>query len=55
MLLPQNVPNVLKHLRLSNTGGWEGTEIVVIIAGNWATYKVCVQLQSPQMLPRVST
>jgi hypothetical protein len=36
----QNVPNVLKHVRLANNDGWQGTEITVVISGNWTTYKV---------------
>ena len=34
------MPHILKHVRMANTGGWEGTEITVIISGNWTTYKV---------------
>lgn len=35
----KNEPNVLIHKKSPNTEAWKGTEITVVIGGNWTTYK----------------
>jgi len=35
----KNCPRVIKHEQQSNTEKWIGTEMQVLIAGNWTTYK----------------
>jgi DNA topoisomerase VI B subunit len=35
----KNCPRVLEHKKIPNTEKWVGTEIEVLIAGNWTTYK----------------
>jgi len=35
----KNCPRVLKHTQQTNTEQWIGTEIQVLVAGNWTTYK----------------
>lgn len=35
----RNCPHVLKHTKSTNTKGWVGSLIKIMIAGNWTTYK----------------
>ena len=35
----KNEPNLLLHEKRSNGDGWRGTEMTVVIGGNWTTYK----------------
>ena len=35
----KNEPKVLSHTKEKNTDGWIGTEMSLLIAGNWTTYK----------------
>jgi DNA topoisomerase-6 subunit B len=35
----KNAPRILEHTTRKNTDGWMGTEMSVLIAGNWTTYK----------------
>ncbi|KAL7471547.1 hypothetical protein ACHAXS_011841 [Conticribra weissflogii] len=35
----KNSPRVIEHTRKPNTEKWIGTEIQVLVAGNWTTYK----------------
>jgi DNA topoisomerase VI B subunit len=37
--IQKNQPRVIKHIKVKNTQGWVGTELEVLIAGNWTTYK----------------
>jgi DNA topoisomerase VI subunit B len=37
--ISNNCPKVLKHTKTKNTDGWVGTELELLIAGNWTTYK----------------
>jgi DNA topoisomerase-6 subunit B len=34
-----NAPNIIQHDKLENEKGWHGTEMKVIIEGNWAVYR----------------
>lgn len=34
-----NAPNIIQHDKLENPKGWHGTEMNVIIEGNWAVYR----------------
>ena len=35
----ENEPKILKHTKRTNHDGWLGTQVQVMIAGNWTTYK----------------
>lgn len=35
----KNCPRVMEHSQKANTEGWIGTEMEVLVAGNWTTYK----------------
>ena len=35
----KNCPRVLEHTQKANTEEWIGTEMQVLVAGNWTTYK----------------
>ena len=35
----KNEPKVIEHEKIPNDEGWVGTEMEVLIAGNWTTYK----------------
>lgn len=35
----KNTPRILEHTQTNNTDGWIGTQVEVLIAGNWTTYK----------------
>lgn len=37
--ITNNCPKVLKHTKTKNATGWVGTELELLIAGNWTTYK----------------
>lgn len=44
----RNVPRIIKHAKVPNPTQWHGSEITVVIAGAWTTYKVrtaylCIQ------------
>lgn len=34
-----NCPRVIQHTKVLNTEEWIGTEIQVLVSGNWTTYK----------------
>ena len=36
----KNQPHVLRHEKIPNEDNWRGTEISVLIEGNWGTYRV---------------
>jgi DNA topoisomerase VI subunit B len=36
----KNKPNVISHVKMANTAGWNGTEISLYISGAWSSYKV---------------
>ena len=51
----KNLPHVHMHEKRPNDEGWRGTEISVVIGGNWSTYKVCAlgrQAAIPKWLTR---
>lgn len=35
----KNEPKIIEHTRKPNTDNWVGTEVSVLVAGNWTTYK----------------
>ena len=35
----KNEPRIIRHERVANTERWRGTEISVVIEGNWTTYR----------------
>jgi len=35
----KNCPRIIEHTQKNNTEGWIGTEMELLIAGNWTTYK----------------
>jgi len=35
----KNCPRIIEHKQKNNTDGWVGTEMELLIAGNWTTYK----------------
>jgi len=37
--ITSNCPKIIKHTKTTNTKGWRGTELELLIAGNWTTYK----------------
>jgi DNA topoisomerase VI B subunit len=37
--ITKNCPNIIEHTKKPNTDGWMGTELELLIAGNWTTYK----------------
>ena len=37
--ITKNLPNIIEHTKRPNTEGWFGTELELLIAGNWTTYK----------------
>ena len=37
--ITKNCPNIIKHTKRPNKDGWMGTELELLIAGNWTTYK----------------
>lgn len=45
----QNKPNVLQHNKLANEDGWIGTEISLVISGNWSTYKVPIDYSNTSL------
>ena len=47
--IAKNIPNVIRHERLSNPDNWSGTEVRVTIAGNWKTYRPKILLYMRQM------
>lgn len=40
--ITNNCPKVIQHTKTKNTQGWVGTELELLIAGNWTTYKARV-------------
>eukprot|EP00002_Diphylleia_rotans_P032471 TRINITY_DN6827_c0_g1_i1.p1 TRINITY_DN6827_c0_g1~~TRINITY_DN6827_c0_g1_i1.p1 ORF type:complete len:690 (+),score=148.34 TRINITY_DN6827_c0_g1_i1:68-2137(+) len=34
----RNMPNIRRHVKLPNPDGWHGSELSVLIAGNWSSY-----------------
>jgi DNA topoisomerase-6 subunit B len=37
--ITNNCPNIIEHTKRPNEEGWMGTELELLIAGNWTTYK----------------
>lgn len=37
--ITKNCPNIIRHTKSKNTTGWVGTELELLIAGNWTTYR----------------
>ena len=37
--ITKNCPNIIEHTKRPNTEGWFGTELELLIAGNWTTYR----------------
>jgi len=37
--ITNNCPNIIKHTKSKNTTEWIGTELELLIAGNWTTYR----------------
>ncbi|KAG7341579.1 DNA topoisomerase VI, B subunit [Nitzschia inconspicua] len=37
--ITNNCPRIREHKKTANTTGWIGTEMEILIAGNWTTYK----------------
>ena len=37
--ITKNCPNIIEHTQRKNEEGWVGTELELLIAGNWTTYK----------------
>ena len=37
--ITKNCPNIIEHTQSKNDSGWVGTELELLIAGNWTTYK----------------
>ncbi|GKZ01393.1 hypothetical protein MPSEU_001090100 [Mayamaea pseudoterrestris] len=35
----KNEPKIIEHSKKTNTQSWTGTEVSILIAGNWTTYK----------------
>lgn len=35
----KNKPNIIAHQQIPNKGRWHGTEISIVISGNWSTYR----------------
>jgi len=35
----KNKPNIIVHQQIPNKGRWHGTEISIVIGGNWSTYR----------------
>eukprot|EP00741_Cyanophora_paradoxa_P019533 tig00021127_g18855.t1 len=40
----RNQPNILAHEKLPNSDKWRGTEISIVVEGNWTTYKARILL-----------
>lgn len=37
--ITNNCPRIIEHAKTLNNGGWVGTQLELLIAGNWTTYK----------------
>jgi DNA topoisomerase-6 subunit B len=37
--ITKNVPRIVEHKKQANKNNWVGTELEILIAGNWTTYK----------------
>jgi DNA topoisomerase VI subunit B len=37
--ITNNCPRIIQHQKKTNSSGWIGTELEILIAGNWTTYK----------------
>ena len=35
----QNKPHIIEHTKEANTEKWRGSKIVVVVGGNWTTYR----------------
>lgn len=42
----RNLPRIIKHVQVPNPDQWQGSEISVVIAGAWSSYKVMPALSA---------